>query len=694
MMSDNKNALASYVTFRQLFKSNTNEIFSIIKKFIEYIIVQRNWQSFRVEEIQKALKDEFEFDFPEAVIKTCLNKSELLTLSHQVYFRADTITNKKDTHIIKYFDEAKRLSEVVISRLNTFILQHEHTVDQNSVIKSFADFIINDDRKNNYSKYISAFILKNKDDDEVRRYIKLLSEGCILYTGLNYNADISNSMIWSEPIVICLEQEILFYLAGYNGHVFKKLIDDLVTLMNEMNKKAKKHVIKLAYFPDTKKDIQDFFYAAIKKLKNHSYPTVEQAAMNYILLGCAEEADIIEKQSDFFELLSQYGITEIDISNITNSELAEYNAIDLKLGRELEEQQIPYRYIEHLNNISLLRRGSDTTDLKKAKFILLTETRKILSLSQRICSQEASKNKMPLAFTMGAITRRLWFDLNKGFGGNDIPSSMDIWIKSQLALSTELDESFAEQYRKVKSRFDSGDLDEAGVKRYIVALKENYKTPDEIDSINVDDILFLIKEESIEELQARYVENERELAEIKHENIEMKEYIKEKDSLIKKHSEDLSSKDTEIKLLKKQRFDDLHDQLEEVTDELNDQKKRKISLEKYCIWLNRFLDFIILLIIGVMIFEITGLFYRNNEYIRLSMGDEYYRAIQVTVSTLIPIGGALINKHWSYIDWYNRLSQQLVNYCFYKKMSNINQKISKLESKKRKINEKIKELKF
>lgn len=58
MMSDNKNALASYVTFRQLFKSNTNEIFSIIKKFIEYIIVQRNWQSFRVEEIQKALKDE------------------------------------------------------------------------------------------------------------------------------------------------------------------------------------------------------------------------------------------------------------------------------------------------------------------------------------------------------------------------------------------------------------------------------------------------------------------------------------------------------------------------------------------------------------------------------------------------------------------------------------------------------------
>ena len=73
-----------------------------------------------------------------------------------------------------------------------------------------------------------------------------------------------------------------------------------------------------------------------------------------------------------------------------------------------------------------------------------------MSLSQRICSQEPSKNKMPLAFTMGAITRRLWFDLNKGFGGNDIPSSMDIWIKSQLALSTELDESIAEQYRKVK----------------------------------------------------------------------------------------------------------------------------------------------------------------------------------------------------------------------------------------------------
>ena len=59
----------------------------------------------------------------------------------------------------------------------------------------------------------------------------------------------------------------------------------------------------------------------------------------------------------------------------------------------------------------------------------------------------------------------------------------------------------------------------------------------------MDDILFLIKEESIEELQARYVENERELAEIKRENIEIKEYINKKDSLIEKHSEDLFSKD-------------------------------------------------------------------------------------------------------------------------------------------------------
>lgn len=112
MMSDNKNALASYVTFRQLFKSNTNEIFSIITKFIEYIIVQRNWQSFRAEEIQKALKDEFEFDFPEAVIKTCLNKSELLTLSHQVYYSADTITNKKILILLSILMKQKDLAKL------------------------------------------------------------------------------------------------------------------------------------------------------------------------------------------------------------------------------------------------------------------------------------------------------------------------------------------------------------------------------------------------------------------------------------------------------------------------------------------------------------------------------------------------------------------------------------------------------
>ena len=131
----------------------------------------------------------------------------------------------------------------------------------------------------------------------------------------------------------------------------------------------------------------------------------------------------------------------------------------------------------------------------------------------------------------------------------------------------------------------------------------------------MDDILFLIKEESIEELQARYVENERELAEIKRENIEIKEYINKKDSLIEKHSEDLFSKDNEIKMLKKQRIDDLHDQLEEVTDKLNDLEKRRASLESCCLRISMFLDFIILLIIGVMIFGIMGLFYRNNEYI-------------------------------------------------------------------------------
>lgn len=527
-MQNSIKALAAYHTFRQLYNNDRNgEIFSLISKFIQYVIYQNDLNNFGVSDIKKKLKDEFDFDFPEAVIKTSLKKIEYISIINHKYVVG------KNEYQGQYFGDCFNNGEVlgngVITLLTNYIRSCGVDLDSNEITKELYNFILNDDRSGKYTHYITTFLLKNKNDKQVHDYIELLSEGCILYTGLNYNSDLSSKKVWSKPITIYLEQEILFYLAGYNGVTFRSIITDFIDLVTDMNNRAQKRghkrIIQLAYFNDTKQNIENYFAVAREKFDRHESADVDQAAMAFILDGCNEPSDLVNRESDFFNMLEKMGIKEVDLNPIiNNSELYKYNAIDI----ESVDKEVPYRYYNHINAISILRRKNLTRDLKDSSHILLTETRKIITLARESNSRLNNREAIAyLAVTPGLLTNRLWYDLNKGFGGGELPSSLNVWIKAQLVLSTEVDNSFTKKYKSLVNEYKSGKLKKEEVIRYIADLKDKYKAPDDISASNVESVLSFINETSIEDMQARFVKQEKENETLRNDSIKSESELKE-----------------------------------------------------------------------------------------------------------------------------------------------------------------------
>ena len=126
-----------------------------------------------------------------------------------------------------------------------------------TLVRDFTSFLLDNSLSNGFSDLISAFILENEHNEDFQAHLLQIKEGAVLFAGLNYNSNISDTSAWKNEIIIYVENEILFHLAGYNGSVFKKLAEDLFSLINEMNLKSKHNVIKVRYFEEVFDEIND-----------------------------------------------------------------------------------------------------------------------------------------------------------------------------------------------------------------------------------------------------------------------------------------------------------------------------------------------------------------------------------------------------------------------------------------------------
>lgn len=254
--------VAAIVTFRQLYDDGKHDIYEIMSKFIESIVISEKKYYFELIEMSELLKNHYGFKIPDYVIKTSIKKLNFVKKESNSYIV--DYNQVEESNFIHDYEAAAYDNEMVFNELCEFVEAHRGILskqDKQVLSKEFCYFLLEDSNADKYSDLISAFILKKAeihDDLQIRK----IKEGAILYAGINYNSNISDRAAWKEDINIYVENEILFHLAGYNGEVFKRIASDLMTLVSEMNSKSKKKVIKVNYFEEVEKEIDDYFAKA------------------------------------------------------------------------------------------------------------------------------------------------------------------------------------------------------------------------------------------------------------------------------------------------------------------------------------------------------------------------------------------------------------------------------------------------
>lgn len=544
-MSDKESnkLLASYALFKGLFDKG-KDIYGVIAEYLKKAISEKGLYHFTLDEITQILNNEFEFNIPNAVVKTSLNRIDNLTKIGANY----TVNNPND-YVSKDFDEFEKdyqkKNETII---NTFINYVEDInqkkldeKEKTNLTHSFCNYILDKQNGNENLEFITSFFVKHNDDSSFKEQIDKIREGVILYSGIKFNNDINNFGAWNADFTIYIETEILFHLAGFNGELYKLLASDLLQFISEINQKAAKQVIRLKYFADVKTEIEGFFTKAKYLLEGNLKPNPSVTAMVSIINGCKSISDIQAKKTDFYELLKRYQIEEDDYVDYFAERNHKYNIVSTelleKVTKEIDKDANPY--LKFLNYISIHRKEASENNFENIKAILLSGNSTTLKVAWNDLLKE--EGNVPLATTMSFLTNKFWFKLNKGFGKETLPKSFDIISKSQIILSTILNKKIGNEYESLQEDFKKGKLNEDQVKARLVDLKNNVRKPEDIVKDNIDDVLHVITEDSLDifieeqkhfkfKAEQQFVENEKlknELAQKKDTETKLEKDLKE-----------------------------------------------------------------------------------------------------------------------------------------------------------------------
>jgi hypothetical protein len=461
-------------------------------------------------------------------------------------------------------------------RLIKYVKDKNREINEEKLTREFTSFLLDDSFNGDYSSIISEFIIENNIDSDFLKNINQIKEGAVLFSGINYTSDISK-LTWKNSINLYVETEILFHLAGYNGIFFQKLANDMFQLINEMNQKSNKRIISIRYYKEVSEDIDHFFGTAEEIVKGNKIVDIGNVAMDEIVRDCSTPADVINKRAKFTNILKQHSVSEADSLNYYSTEYHNFNIesqeIVEKYGLATENKE---KYLKHLNYTNILRKkddiNSENLSLKESKHLVITEVGKILQMANDFNKENEDFNA-PLAISMSSLTNRLWFDLNKGFGSEHLPSTFNILEKSRLVLSNILTQKVAKQYDKVKESYKKGELSEDDLNENIIELRKKMMKPEDIDREQLNNIDDIIKPNGLEIYKSGKERLEKKLKKLEHDN-KVRELDRQKVVEEKKRAE------KEVENSKKEITRISNERRGEIQERINDIKTRKDNADK------------------------------------------------------------------------------------------------------------------
>lgn len=477
--------LASYATFRELYNSKKySSPYQILSEFLRYIICTKSLFSFTASEIQWHLKKEFGFDSPLAVIVSALRSIKELTRVQHTYQAAQLPTMYNSDFRRAQQNSLKQREELVCALLN-FANEQNVAVDEKKLQQELLIYILDENGDPLYKKVISEFVFANKDNTEITEVLTTIQEGGILYTGLAYNISELGSL--KQPIILYLDTEILFDIAGLNGTLFKSMADDFLSLVRLANQGKK--MITLRYFCEVAEDI-DMYFSKAEKVVNGSGEAILSYAMGEIVKGCSEISDVVIKKTKLYaDLATAHSIRKDDKESYYSEPDVPYNLEGIILQEYPYSDPLNYEGIRFCSHINVLRKGEKTTDLFKSKFLFITDTRRVLDISRALTEQDGvpidSELYCGYAVSLSHITNLLWYKLNRGFSSVEFPKNLDSVIKSRIVLSGYITQGITAAYKDIKNKAAAGALTHDQATAYILALKEKPMLPEDLDPDNI-----------------------------------------------------------------------------------------------------------------------------------------------------------------------------------------------------------------
>lgn len=557
---EDQRLLASAALFRQL-HDKKKDVYDVLSQFINTsIILNKSWH-FNVTDVTTQLLKDFSFRIPEAVVKACLRnrlKREGYLTSAQGLFSVTEIFDTSDT-IISNFESVKDEQEIIKSELIEYV---SHTsgkeLDEDSRKELMADFysyFINGSRDSTNAIYISQFIIKNSKNEQFTTRLNTVEEGLLLYSGINYSSGLMNHQPWKNDFQLFLDTEILFDAVGLNGTIHQKIFLEFNTLIKELSERSTKKVkIELKYFEETKREIDDFFYAAEKLVERNKQPDPHRSGMIGIVNGCTSATDILAKKSYFYDKIRQYKITLDDNTDYYSN--AAYNMESLQRIEKLKHENSEYDddkiadVLRIFTKINHKRKGVNNRGFESSGALLITGKNITKNIAYSIAS-ETSVRQAQFAYDLDFITERLWFKLNKGFGGDTrLPTTFDVVARAQVILSAQAGDKVAEDFRNLRTEVEAGRMTPTIAGHLVSELRSRTFKPEDFIPEDIEDTVFFMRNDFIETtsrnitlLEQKAHEGEQSQLRVEQLAKELAQRESENQSLTEHHKETLATVD-------------------------------------------------------------------------------------------------------------------------------------------------------
>jgi hypothetical protein len=539
-LTNESKCLASLAVFRALYDKKAS-VYGIIQEFLTEIITSLRLHEIDITEITEKLNTSYDFEIPEAVVKTALSRLSFLTKDHGKFI----LTGKMEepaSNITQEMKENTEKHQKFIIKLFSFIEEKTGAPisekNKEEIVHSTCAFLMNQNNGDKFSSHIAAFFISEKDNEEFRETIKQIREGVVLHTGLKFNADPNDTGSWTEDLTICIDTDILFIAAGYNGKLNKQLFEDLIKLIREAN--YKKRLIHLGYFSETKDEIERFFSAAEAIVRGEDKLDRAKTAMSAIVNGCKDPSEIIDKKLSFYKTIDDYGIRELASPQINNSENHKFNIISQELLTEIKNEaadsEAAEKKLNLLNYIAVQRKTLDCKAFEKCQYIFLTRNRTTINIS--LMRELKPEKSVPLATRPDFLTDRIWFKLNKGFGSQFYPKSFDAIAKAQIILSNKMGLAIEKKYKQITESYENGNLTLDQALETRAALMTEFRYPEEIEANNLERIIEIESTENVEEYIKEHYKFKEKSRQIEIENKNLKETVEKNQKAISEKDEE------------------------------------------------------------------------------------------------------------------------------------------------------------